>query len=497
MVFEPDGSVVAKAKIEYQPYTAPNPGWAEQDPNLFWSSVIEGCAQIHAEHPRLLQTVLGIGVTTQRNTMICLGQDGQPLRSAISWLDGRKARNEYRPGPIMRAAHWISGMAESIRTIEVDAAINWIRQNQPDLWERTWKYVQVSGFLIYRLTGVIADSAASMVGHVPMDYKRFTWTRPRDLKSKLFPLPDEKKYPLLSPGEVIAGVSAQAAAETGLSAGVPVIACASDKACETLGVGATSPELAAASFGTTATISVTTPRYFEPMSHLPPYCAAYPGAYNPEIEIYRGYWMLSWFRDELAYQEVEEARRTGTLPEPLVIDLMDASPPGNHGLLLQPFWSPGIKHPHARGAVVGFAHVHTRSAILRAIVEGLGYALREGLEQLERRGRFYSPRIAVSGGASQSDRIMQTTANIFGRPLERGATYETSSLGAAVLTAAGVGIHSSIDAAVAAMVRSDRTFVPQSEYRALYDDLYAVYKQLYRRLDPVYKQLRAATGYPE
>lgn len=497
MVFDPDGRIVAKAKIEYAPYVSPSPGWAEQDPTLFWESVVEGCRRIHADDPQVLPTVCGVGVTTQRNTMICLGRDGQPLRSAITWLDTRKARNEYRPDLIHRVGYRVAGMTEAIRTIEQDAGLNWIRQNEPALWDRTWKYVQVSGFLNYRLTGGVVDSVSSMVGHVPLDYKHFRWSSPRDLKSQIFPLEDDKKYPLASPGTVIGAVTGLASEATGIPRGVPVVACGSDKACEALGVGAVRPDLAAAGFGTTATVTVTTPRYFEPVTHLPAYCAAYPGSYNPEIEIYRGYWMLSWFRDELGFQEREEARRTGRLPEPLVIELMDAAPPGNHGLLLQPFWGPGIKRPHARGVVIGFADVHTRSSILRAIVEGLGFALREGLEQLERRGRLSAPNVAVAGGASQSDRIMQTTADIFNRPLLRRAVYETSSLGAAILTAVGVGVHSSVDSAVQEMVSHGRTFEPAAEHRALYDDLYGIYRRLFRRLEPVYHDLRRVTGYPD
>lgn len=497
MVFDPDGSVLAKAKTEYAPYASSLPGWAEQDPLIFWESLVAGCRRIAAAHPGVLETVAGVGVTAQRDTMICLDKDGVPLRPAITWLDTRKARNEYHPGILHRIAYRIAGMSEPIRTIEADGKLNWIRQNEPRVWEQTWKYVQVSGYLNYKLTGEVIDSASSMVGHIPMDYKRFRWAGPRDLKSKIFPLEDDKKYPLGAPATTAGYLSTEAARQTGLQEGVPVVLCASDKACEALGVGAIRPELASASFGTTATISVTTPTYFEPVTHLPPYCAAYPGSYNPEIEIYRGYWMLSWFRDELGYQEREEARRTGRLPEPLVIDLMDASPPGNNGLLLQPFWGPGIKHPHARGVVIGFADVHTRSSILRAIVEGLGYALREGLEQLERRGHFRSPRVAVAGGASQSDRIMQTTANIFNRPLLRSSTYETASLGAAMLTAVGVGIHSSVDAAVEQMVSYEHRFEPEPAHRTLYDDLYQIYRRLFRRLEPVYHDLRRVTGYPE
>jgi sugar (pentulose or hexulose) kinase len=429
--------------------------------------------------------------------MICVDRDGQPLRPAITWLDTRKAENRYRPGALKRICYRISGMAEAVRKSEADGKINWIRQQQPEIWERTWKYLQVSGFLIHRLSGEAADSVASMVGHVPMDYRRRRWAGPRDIKSRLFPLEEEKRAALAEPGTVIGAVHRRAAEATGLPAGTPVVACGSDKACETLGMGVVQEGAASLSFGTTATVEVASRRYFEPLQFMPAYCAALPGVYNPEIEIYRGYWMVSWFKRELGQREMAEAQRTGVLPEELLSGLLDATPPGNRGLMLQPYWGPGLKMPHARGAIVGFGDVHDRSAIFRAIVEGLAYALRDGLETLERRGRMQVRRVAASGGASRSDRICAVTADILNRPIYRGETYESSALGAAIAAAAGAGLHRDIGTAMGEMVRVRDSFEPRSEYRGLYDELFRLYRTLYPRLEGLYRRLRETTNYPE
>ena len=126
--------------------------------------------------------------------------------------------------------------------------------------------------------------------------------------------------------------------------------------------------------------------------------------------------MISWFRDELGHREMDEARRMGILPEKLLDRLLETDPPGCRGLMMQPYWGPSLKDPYAKGSLIGFGDVHTRSSIYRATVEGLGYALRDGLETLEKRGHFHAPRVAVSGGASRSDLVCQISADIFGRP---------------------------------------------------------------------------------
>ncbi|MBI9106089.1 MAG: FGGY-family carbohydrate kinase [Spirochaetales bacterium] len=497
IIFDSSGEILEKERIEYEPYNSPNPGWAEQDPEIFWSAFIYGCSVLKKRSPELFNQIGGVGITSQRDTMINLAEDGQVLRPAITWLDTRRAEGSYRPNPLMRAACKVIGMEDVIQKTMRDGKCNWIRENQQDIWENTWKYVQVSAFFNHRLCGEPVDSVASMVGHIPFDSKTRNWAAPGSLKTLLFPIEKEKQYRLVEAGEPAGCITAKAASETGLPEGLPVVACGSDKACETLGMGCLEPSMASLSFGTTATVEVTTKRYIEPLPFLPAYCAAYPGAWVPEVEIYRGYWMISWFRDELGHLEQEEARKKGILPEELFDRLLESQPPGCMGLMMQPYWGPSLKDPMAKGAFIGFGDVHTRSSIYRATVEGLGYALRDGLENLEKRGRFHCRNVAVSGGASRSDLICQISADVFGRPLVRGQTYETSSLGAAILTSSALGLNQTIDSAVENMVRYGRTFEPRPENTELYSRLFEVYKKIYPRLKDLYQDIQTITGYPE
>ncbi len=174
-------------------------------------------------------------------------------------------------------------------------------------------------------------------------------------------------------------------------------------------------------------------------------------------------------------------------------------PPGSLGLVLQPYWTPGIRHPgpDAKGAIIGFGDAHTRAHVYRAILEGLGYALRDGRERIEKKTGVALTELRVSGGGSQSDAALQLTADIFRLPASRPHVYETSGLGAAIDCAVGLGLHADFPAAVRAMTRVARTFEPDAKNAALYDQLYEqVYQKMYPRLAPLYARIRAITGYP-
>jgi sugar (pentulose or hexulose) kinase len=304
---------------------------------------------------------------------------------------------------------------------------------------------------------------------------------------------------LVPAGARLGAVSAAAAHDTGIPEGLPVIAGAADKACEVIGAGCLTPDIACLSYGTAATINTTTPRYLEATPFIPPYQAAIPGHYNTEIQITRGFWMVNWFKEQFGLHETLEACQREVTPESLFDELVDAVPPGALGLMLQPFWSPGIKvpGPEAKGAVIGFGEVHTRAHLYRAILEGLAYALREGKERIERRGGTRIARVRVSGGGSQSDAAMQITANVFNLPTERPHLFETSGLGAAIVAAVGLGLHPDFPTAVREMTRVGRVFEPEAQNVRVYDQLYRkVYCRMYRQLQPLYRDIRDITGYP-
>lgn len=499
LLFDLEGNLVGKGKEEIDPYFSNAPGWAEQEPELFWLAIGRACTKLWSSSNVSPGRVKGLAVTTQRGTVVNLDRDGQPLRPAIIWLDQRRAQVD---GPLAGPWGWAFkalGLGETIHRFREKTQANWIAQNQPAVWQRTHKYLLLSGYLNWRLTGEFRDSTGSQVGYLPFDYKRQQWACRADFKWRLMPVQRQMLPSLQPPGSILGKLQPDAARHLGLPAGLPVVAAASDKACEILGSGGLGPEIGCMSYGTTATLNTTNARYVEPQRFLPPYPSAIPGHYATEVMIYRGYWMVSWFKREFGLRERHLAEERNIEPEQLFDEMVREVPPGSMGLMLQPYWSPGVREPgpEAKGSIIGFGDVHTRAHIYRAILEGLAYALREGKERIERRNKIPIERLRVAGGGSQSDVAMQLTADIFNLPAERPHTYETSGLGAAMDAAVGLGLVADFSQAARQMTRVGRRFEPQGPAADLYQRLYKeVYTQMYPRLKPLYKSIREITGYP-
>ncbi|MCK5866408.1 MAG: FGGY-family carbohydrate kinase, partial [Marinobacter adhaerens] len=493
------GNLVGKGKQEIEPYFSREPGWAEQHPDYFWEQLGEACQLLWNSTDATPDQVAGVTVTSQRGTVINLDENGQPLRPAIIWLDQRHARVE---GSVKGPWGWLFKVArleDTINRFREKTQANWIAQNEPEIWAKTQYFLLLSGYLNYRLTGEFRDSTGSQVGYLPFDYKKHRWAGPRDFKWQTMPVEPSMLPELVAPAETLGHLTDEACQHLGLTKSLPVIAAASDKACEILGSGGLTPDIGCMSYGTTATINTTSQRYVEPIRLMPPYPSALPGHYSTEVMIYRGFWMVSWFKREFGLREQKLAEERGIEPEALFDELVKAVPPGSMGLMLQPYWSPGVRQPgpEAKGSIIGFGDVHTRSHIYRAILEGLAYALREGKEKIEKRSRVKIRKLRVAGGGSQSDAAMQLTADVFGLPAERPHTYETSGLGAAIDAAVGLGLHPDFDTAVAKMTRVGDVFHPNEETRALYQRLYSeVYLKMYPQLQPLYRKIREITGYP-
>ena len=498
LLFDLQGKLVDKSQVAIT-YQSAEPGWAEADADVFWQALCQACQQLWQTTRVNKSDIAGLVITTQRGTTLALDVKGQPLRPAMIWLDQRRTEHAPRLAWWWEAAFRAIGMRDTVRHFQKEAEANWIAQHQPNLWARTAKYLLLSGYLNYRFTGRFVDSVAAQVGYVPFDYKKGQWAPPHDWKWQALPITPAMLPELVAAGTVIGQVSEQAAQETGIPAGLRVLAGAADKACEVLGAGCLTPDIACLSYGTAATINTTTPRYLEATPFIPPYQAAVPGHYNTEVQITRGFWMVNWFKEQFGLHEQQQALAEGVSPESLFDALVNRVPPGAQGLMLQPFWNPGIKvpGPEAKGAVIGFGDVHTRAHLYRAILEGLAYALREAKERIEKRGGTPITLVRVSGGGSQSDAAMQITANIFNLPCERPHLYETSGLGAAMIAAVGLGLHADYASAVAAMARMGDRFEPEPQHAHTYEQLYRrVYCRMYKRLQPLYRDIRAITGYP-
>lgn len=492
LVFDLHGRMIARSQVHIEPYYSAHPGWAEQDTAVFWDAVGEACRQLWTLPEVRRESLACCVLTSQRGTVVNVGADGEALRPAIIWLDQRRATD---PPPVSRKWRFLFALGratQTVRYVRENAEVNWLRQHQPDIMRRSHKILLLSGYLIHRLCGRYADSTSAQVGYVPFDQKKQTWAAADSWLWQGFAIEPRHLPELVAPGEVIGAIHAEAAAHTGLPLGLPLVAAGADKACEILGSGCIAPHLGALSYGTTATINTTHQRYIEVTPPIPPYSAAIPGRYSLEVQIFRGYWMVSWFKREFGQHEARIAAERGIAPEALFDQLVRDIAPGSEGLVLQPYWTPGVRvpGPEARGAIIGFRDVHTRAHIYRAILEGIAYALREATERIVARSGTPVTELRVSGGGSQSDVALQLTADIFNLPASRPHTYETSGLGAAINGAVGMGFYADYADAVRAMVRIRDTFQPDAATHARYDALYRdVYRRMYRRLKPLYQAM--------
>ena len=501
LIFDAAGQLMAKEAVTFVPYFSERPTWAEQNPEVFWRALVEACQRLW-QHPDIVKDrVAGVALTTQRGSVVNVDKDGRALRPAMMWLDQRKT---YGLAPV--SGPWglifkLARLTDTVVYLQQEAEANWIRTYQPEIWKKTHKYLLLSGYLTYRLTGKFVDSVGCQVAFIPFDYKRLRWSAGWDWKWRVLKGIDPAILPdLVQPAKPLGEITAAAARETGIPQGLPLIAAAADKACEVIGSGSLQPSVGCLSYGTTATINVTHKKYIEPIPLLPAYPSAVTNYYTIEVQVYRGYWMVEWYKEQFGQLEQQEAARQGIAPEALFDRLVDAIPPGSMGLMLQPYWTPGLKMPgpEAKGAVIGFGDIHTRAHLYRSILEGLAYALREGKERIEKRTRIPITELRVSGGGSQSRSALQLTADIFGLPTAKPHVYETSGLGAAVDAAVGLGLHPDFKTAVAAMTHIGEVFAPDQKNHALYNALYHdVYKKMYRRLKPLYERIRVITGYPK
>ena len=498
LVFDLDGQLVAKSKVEIEPYFSAEPGWAEQHVEYFWEKLCEACQGLWPQLDFPITAIKSVALTTQRTTMVNLDKDGKPLRPAIVWLDQRLEENLPSMG-ILDGFFKLIGEAQTVKFFRSQAEAHWIKNHQPEIWARTEKYLLLSGYHAYRLTGKYVDSVASQVGYLPFDFKRHKWCGSWDWKWRALPIRRSQLPDLVPSGSPLGVISAQAAEQTGIPQGLPLISAGSDKACEVPASGCITPDMGSLSYGTTATYNSTSTRYIETIKHVPAYPAAMPDAFISETMVQRGYWMVTWFKREFGLREQRMAAELGVETESLFEDLLKQVPPGAMGLVVQPYWSPGVRipGPEAKGAMIGFGDVHTRAHIYRAIIEGLAYALREGKERLEKSSGHTIKTLKVSGGGSQSDEAMQITADIFGVTAERPHTYETSGLGAAINAAVGVGLYPDYQTALQNMTHKGDTFAPIEDNVRIYDKLYKdVYLKMYDRLSPLYVAIRKITGYP-
>jgi sugar (pentulose or hexulose) kinase len=203
LLFDPRGKLIAKKRVPIEPYYSDGPGLAEQKPQVFWNAVCQACQGLWRQPAISKDSIAAVALTTQRGTVINVDQNGKPLRPAIIWLDQRRTEGLPPLGGFWRLAFALMGATETVTYLQAEAEANWIRIHQPDIWKNTYKYLLLSGYLTFLLTGRFVDSVGCQVGYMPFDYKGQRWAPKWDWKWRALSMDPRLLPDLIPQGELL------------------------------------------------------------------------------------------------------------------------------------------------------------------------------------------------------------------------------------------------------------------------------------------------------
>lgn len=480
IVLAENGTIVATALAAY-PLLTPRPGWTEQDPDAWWQAAVE---VLHALVEQAQGVELcGLGLAGQMHGSVFLDGDDRVIRPALLW-------NDARTGAEVAAIETRVGR-QRLRAITGNAAsagfqapkLLWLKQNEPEAHARLRRLLLPKDFIRLRLTGSAFTDIADASGTLLLDLAERDWS-PELLEALEV---DRAWLPELREGPELAGaVSAEGARATGLPQGLPVVAGGGDNAAAAIGAGAIGEGQGVVSLGTSGTIFVHsgTP-LIDPAGALNAFADCVPGGYHVMGVILAAGGALRWYRDQVASEQRDAATASGRDPYDVILEQAMQVPAGAEGLAFLPYLS-GERSPHmdaqARGAWIGLSLSHDRRHMARALVEGVGFALRDCALRMAVLG-VEPQELVVVGGGARSAIWRQLLAAQLGVRLVRLEAEEGPAMGAAILALAGTGVFADLTQAVAATVRRrGEPTLPEATLAAAYADLHRRWAGLYPAL---------------
>ncbi|WP_281213067.1 FGGY-family carbohydrate kinase [Shewanella insulae] len=492
LVFDRQGQLVAKRQHSVQPYRHGAPGVSEQSAEYCYRQLVDVVRGLF-EHTQVLPAqIKGMALTTQRACTVLLDGDGQAVSPVYMWSDRRLASDNLPPMAwYYRLGFFCIGLSRRIAYLRRAAKVNYLHEHQKDRLAAADKVGLLSGYLIGQITGRLVDSQASQVAYLPFDYRRKAWASPRSWRWQALASRPSQMVPLVAPTKSMGQVSEHFAKDTGLVPGLGVYGAGADKACEVYAAGCGEEDIACISLGSAAILAWGGQNYLEAYRYLPAFPSIDENDYITEIQLERGFWLLSWLIEQFGAQDVLEANELGISPEQYITQAIAKVAIGADGLLLSPLWAQGVIYPgpEARGSIVGFTPEHGRLHLYRAAIEGILMTLKQGLLRLERLKGSPFKVVRITGGGAQSDLVMQMCADIFNRPVERLSLHEASGLGAAMCCAVGAGIYPDLASARTQMRRLGEKFEPEAVHVAQYARIFTAFEALYPQIKPFFKKV--------
>jgi len=478
-IFTAAGSLVSVGQSDYGTQHE-HSGWAEQNPGDWWTAVCRATRQAISEAGGSPERIAAISVSSQAPAMLPLDQYGRPIRPALIWMD-RRAEEESQE----LAQKCGKGMIEQVTGNRPDpfyvaSKILWFKKHEPEKFAETRHFVQVNGYINYLLTGFHSQDTVQAALLQLQDYGTGQWSE------RLCNLcgVDPSLFPPVFPAHYQIGeVTADASESTGLCQGTPVMAGTADGSAAALEAGAVSPGTAAEMTGTSTVLLMPTGRpVIEPAFIAIPHCV--PERYLLLGAMAASGGSLKWFRDQFGTSPSMEDPSDSRDPYDLLTEEASECKPGSDGVLFLPYMmgerSP-IWHTNARGVFYGLTLSTTRGAMIRAILEGVSFALRHNVEHAEKAGIELGELRSVGGGA-RSALWNQIKADVLGIPILLPETSVGAPFGDAILAGMGVGMYTDVEATLQSMVSIKARFEPRQERHDLYRKLYGLYRSLYEDL---------------
>ena len=486
IAFREDGTVLAQAYGEY-PLTHPQPGWSELDANVVWENIATGIQQVATQTKS--DPIEAISVASQGEAVTPVSADGQILANAITTFDARTAgicdelRQQVTPLEVMQ----ITGMP--ISDIHTLAKLIWIQRNQPDVYRQVWKFLGFEDFVYFKLgvSPVVDYSLAART--MAFDIINKSWSKKMlglaDVDAALFP-------DAAPSGTPIGEVSSQVAGELGLPRGVVCVTGGHDQPCGALGAGIIrSGEVMDA----TGTVECIAPAFTEPVINqemIDGNFACYPhvvdGLYVTLGFVSSGGVVLRWYRDTFAQTEIDQAAAEGRDVYDLLMEELPDSP--GTAMVLPHFTGSGTPSLdlESKGAIVGLTLSTTKGELIKAILEGISYEIKQNLTMLQDAGVVINEVRAIGGGA-KSEKWLQLKADMFGKKVIALDISEGVCLGTAILSGTAIGKYDSIETAVEQLVTPRDVYYPREEFAQRYDEKLKAYEQIYPALRSLNYQL--------
>jgi xylulokinase len=479
VVLADDGRLLASSTVEHAPFASARAAWAEQDPDDWWRAA-QGATRAAIEAAGVSgRDITGVGLSGQMHGAVLLDDRGTVLRPSIIWCDQRTDAE----------CEWLNRVVgpERLLRLTLNPALTnftltkllWVRTHEPEIWRRLCHVLLPKDYVRFRLSGEYAIDVADASGTLMLDVSRRQWSdellNAVDIDRRMLPEVFE------SPA-VCARISSDAARSTGLVPGTPIVAGAGDQAAGAVGMGITRPGAVSATIGTSGVVFAATDRpALDPRGRLHTFCHAIPGRWHVMGVTQAAGLSLRWVRD----QWNGGARHAASYDE--LTREAAAAPPGADGVLWAPYLmgerTPHLD-PHIRAALVGLAAHHNRGHVVRAVLEGVAFSLRDSLTIFSEL-QIPVERIRLGGGGARSPLWRQIQADIYGHAVETVKADEGAAFGAAVLAGVGARIWTSVDEACDALVHTAERVTPDAAAAALMNEQYAAYKRLYRAIKQI------------